>query len=77
MRAKNSGASLVCLAFGLLYGYLTTGLPIRTLPNTPGPPFFPWILTVAMLVLSAAWFFSSLKISDVESMLSENTEYLF
>lgn len=37
-----------------MYGYLTTGLIERTLPNTPGPSFLPWLLTVVLVVLSAS-----------------------
>ncbi|MEE9275437.1 MAG: tripartite tricarboxylate transporter TctB family protein [bacterium] len=51
MREKNIAAGLVFLAIGLVYGYLTTGLPERTLPNTPGPSFLPWIITVCFLLL--------------------------
>ncbi len=77
MRTKNICASLVCVVFALVYGFFTTGLPERTLPNTPGPPFFPWILTVFFLILSASWFFNSLKIGDDESIFSEKIEHLF
>ena len=51
MREKNIAAGLAFLAIGLVYGYLTTGLPERTLPNTPGPSFLPWIITVCFLLL--------------------------
>ena len=47
-------AAVVLLALGLAYGFLTTGLPLRTLPNTPDPSFFPWINTTVLLVLAAA-----------------------
>ncbi len=77
MRIKNIGASLFLILFGLLYGFLTTRLPERTLPNTPGPPFVPMILTVFLLVLSGAWFFKSLKLDTDEPVFSEKTEHLF
>lgn len=41
---------IVC---GLVYGYLAWGLPVRSLPNTPGPSFFPLVVTVVIVALSA------------------------
>ena len=61
MRAKNIAGSLALIAFGIAYGFLTTGIPERTLPNTPGPPFFPRILTVCLLTLSVAWLIQSVR----------------
>ena len=54
MRIKNIIAGIFLTILGLVYGYLTTGLPERSLPNTPGPSFFPWILTFSLLVLSVS-----------------------
>lgn len=42
------------MAFSLTYAVLTAGLPERSLPNTPGPAFFPWFVTTGLLVLSVA-----------------------
>jgi hypothetical protein len=42
------------LALGAAAAALTAALPERSLPNTPGPAFFPWVATVAMLVLACA-----------------------
>ena len=42
--------ALIVLALG--YGILTSQLPVRSLPDTPGPPFFPWINTAILLALS-------------------------
>ena len=53
MRRRNITAALVLLAIGAGYGLLTSQLPTRSLPDTPGPPFFPWINTTVILVLSA------------------------
>lgn len=64
------------MAFAVLYGYLTTGLPERTLPNTPGPPFMPWILTVCLFAVSAIWFFDSLKIGAGLAAFVEKREHL-
>jgi hypothetical protein len=52
MRQKNIIAAVVLIIFALIYGGLTAYLPVRTLPNTPDPSFFPWINTTIILVLS-------------------------
>lgn len=54
MRKNNIAAGLFLTGLGLAYGYLTTGLPERSLPNTPGPSFFPGIITVCLLTLSVS-----------------------
>ena len=54
MRHRNITAALVLLGVTVGYGYLTSQLPARTLPNTPDPSFFPWINTVLLGVLSIA-----------------------
>ena len=47
-------AAVVLIGLGIGYGVLTVGLPERTMPNTPGPRFFPWIITTSLLSLAAA-----------------------
>jgi putative tricarboxylic transport membrane protein len=54
MSRKNVAAAVVLLALGAAYGYLTAGLPKRSLPDTPDPSFFPWIITACLLILSTA-----------------------
>ncbi len=66
MRAKNVAGALTLIAFGIGYGYLTTRLPERTLPNTPGPSFLPWILTAALLLLSSLWLIQTLRSQGTE-----------
>lgn len=65
MRRRNLIAALVLLALGAGYGILTTQLPVRSLPDTPGPPFFPWINTIVILALSAALLVQGLVGADV------------
>lgn len=43
---------MVLIVGGLVYGYLAQGLPVRSLPNTPGPSFFPYVITAVLLALS-------------------------
>jgi hypothetical protein len=52
MPKRNILAALFLIAFGLWYAYLTSNLIERTLPNVPGPSFFPWMLTISLLLFS-------------------------
>lgn len=61
MARRNLIAACVLLAFSLIYGVLTAGLPERTLPNTPGPAFLPWFITGGLVVLSAALLIQALR----------------
>lgn len=54
MRRRNIAAAVGLIVFGLVYGFLAWRLPVRSLPNTPGPSFFPLVVTVVILALSAA-----------------------
>ncbi len=54
MARRETIAAIVLIALGIVYAYLTTGLPERTLPNTPGPSFFPWLIVASLLALSGA-----------------------
>ncbi len=63
MRKRNIIAGLFLTVLGLTYGYLTTGLPERSLPNMPGPSFFPWIITFCLLVLSVSLLVQGLRMA--------------
>ena len=52
MGRRNVIAALALLVLGVAYAILTSELPSRTIPNTPGPSFFPWVLTGSLLVLA-------------------------
>ena len=57
MAHKNIAAAIGLLAFTAWYAVLTAGLPERAImPNTPGPSFFPWLITAALSALSLALF---------------------
>ncbi len=51
---RNVIVGAVLLVIGVAYGLMTASLPDRSLPNTPGPAFFPWLITGGLLVLSTA-----------------------
>ena len=51
---RNLAAGFVLLAAGIGYGFATGQLPDRTLPDTPGPAFFPWLIALGLIGLSAA-----------------------
>ena len=61
MRVRDVSAALILIVFGVGYGYLTAGLPKRSLPNTPDPSFFPWIITACLLILAAALLVQGLR----------------
>lgn len=52
MARRNIVAALFLIAVVVWYGVMTAALPDRTLPHTPGPSFFPWIVAGGLLVLS-------------------------
>ncbi len=58
---------VVLLVIGVAYGLMTASLPNRSLPNTPGPAFFPWLITVGLILLSAALLARSLTDDGDES----------
>ena len=53
MGHRNLAAGIVLLAAGFGYGFATGQLPDRTLPDTPGPAFFPWLIAFGLFGLSA------------------------
>ena len=53
MGHRNLAAGIVLLAAGIGYGFATGQLPDRTLPDTPGPAFFPWLIALGLIGLSA------------------------
>jgi len=64
MGKKNIIAALILIGFGLFYGYQITHIPTRTLPNSPDPSFFPWVLTTVLLILSCALLIQGFKASQ-------------
>lgn len=66
MRRKNTLAGAVFLAFGVLYALQTSRLTERTLPNTPGPSFLPWILVLGFMALSLSLLIQGLLMKGEE-----------
>ena len=54
MGHRNLAAGFALLAAGIGYGFAAGQLPDRTLPDTPGPAFFPWLIAFGLIALSAA-----------------------
>lgn len=61
MKARDLATAAGCLLLAAAYAWLTARLPGRSLPNTPGPTFFPWVLTAALGLLGTALAVSSLR----------------
>lgn len=53
MGLRNIVGGVVILGLTLYYGGLATLLPKRTTTDAPGPHFFPYLITVSILFLSA------------------------
>ena len=61
MAHKNIAAAIGLLVLAGWYAALTTGLPDRdVMPNTPGPAFFPWLITAGLSALSLALLFQGI-----------------
>jgi len=56
MRTRNLLSSIVLLALSAGYGFMTANLPTRAIENSTQPSFFPWVVTVCLLILSAMLF---------------------
>jgi len=54
---QNRIIALVILAFVIWWAYLTAGLPESTVPNEPGPKFFPTVILICMAILRVVLFF--------------------
>ena len=64
---RNAAVGAVLLVIGVIYGLMTAALPNRSLPNTPGPAFFPWLIAGGLILLSAALLARSLLNDGDES----------
>lgn len=53
MPLRDTIAAIVLLAIAAVYGTLTSELPERLVPNTPGPAFFPTLIATIIAVLAA------------------------
>jgi len=53
MGLRNIVGGVVILAFTLYYGGLATLLPKRTTTDAPGPHFFPYLISVSIIFLTA------------------------
>ena len=54
MGHRNLAAGFVLLTAGIGFALATGQLPDRTLPDTPGPAFFPWLIASGLIGLSGA-----------------------
>ena len=61
MPMKNVILSIIMLLFGVWFAYLSSELPDRTIPNVPGPAFFPGIVSIFVIVISLSLLVKGLK----------------
>ncbi|MDA0241612.1 MAG: tripartite tricarboxylate transporter TctB family protein [Proteobacteria bacterium] len=61
MRRRNLISAIILLALGIGYAVLTSTLPTRTIGSATQPSFFPWIIAVIFISLSAALLFQGLR----------------
>ena len=61
MGHRNIVVAIVLAALAAAYAILAAGLPERAVPNTPGPAFFPWLITAAIVGLSAALLWQGMR----------------
>ena len=54
MASRDIIAAIGLLIFSGLYAWATFYIPDRTIPNTPGPSFFPFVIITIVAILSAA-----------------------
>ncbi len=60
MKQRNIAAAVALLLVAAGYGYMTAGLPERSLPDTPPPAFLPWINTVLLAAMAGLLLLRSL-----------------
>lgn len=64
------------MALAAFYSYQISGLPDRSaMPNTPGPSFFPTLISISLFVLSVALLLTGIK--DFAMNKSSNAEENF
>ena len=54
MASRDISAAIGLLVFSALYAWATFYIPDRTIPNTPGPSFFPFVIITVVGLLSLA-----------------------
>ncbi len=67
----------ILLIIGVAYGLMTASLPDRSLPNTPGPAFFPWLITAGLLVLSVALLARPLTVDGYGSSQASSDRFVY
>ena len=61
MGPRNIVGGVVIFGLTLYYGGLATLLPKRTTTDAPGPHFFPYLITISILALSAMLIFQGVR----------------
>ena len=70
MSLKNVIGAILLLIVGVIYGYLSTQLPERAVPNVPGPAFFPGLVAILIVLMAIALLLKGLIGLKNESAIS-------
>ena len=74
MRRRNIIAAIILLALGAGYAALTTRLPTRDIENTTEPSFFPWVITVCLVLLAGSLLVQALWMPVTGSVADDKTD---
>lgn len=66
MKQRNIVAAVALILLSMAYGYMTSKLPIRTLPDTPDPAFMPWINTILLCGLGVLLLWQALGKTETD-----------
>ena len=75
MASRDIIAAIVLLIFSGLYAWAAFHIPDRTIPNTPGPSFFPFVIITIVAVLSAALLLKGLAARRAEKGTGAKTPF--
>jgi putative tricarboxylic transport membrane protein len=69
MSRRDIIAAIMLLFFSALYAWAAFDIPNRTIPNTPGPSFFPFVIITIVGILSLA-----LLAKGISGLRSDNNQ---
>lgn len=76
MDRRSLVVALALLMFAAWYGIETAKLPKRTLPYSPDPAFFPWVLVIVLALLALMLLIAGLRAKDGTKLLPTDRAHL-